>query len=296
MSRNKPKLLITGVSGFLGWNLATLARDDWQVTGLYHSRPIEIDGVDTFPCDLGDQQSLTDLFEKIRPDALIHLAAISSPNVCEENPQRSRQINVRASEILASLCKRHQVAMVFTSSSQVYSGDHPPYTERSPTHPLNAYGQQKLDAEQAIRSACPTATICRVPLMYGAAPEGATSSLYPVLHALRSGQPGKLFTDEIRSALGAHSASEGLLNMLTRPGELYLLAGEESLSRYAFGLRVAAFLKLDHAPLIPTEQAALTMAAKRPANLTMDCSKARSAGFRPRSIEEELSYALSLGA
>ena len=205
-------------------------------------------------------------------------------------------VNIEASRHIACLAKELDARLVFTSSSQVYDGNHPPYDESSPAHPINAYGQQKLIAENIIREIYPESVICRVPLMYGAAPTGATSSLQPVLSALRNEQPMKLFTDEIRSSLGAESASLGLLHALKFSGETFLIAGDEPLSRYDFGCRVADFFGYNKAPLIPSRQSDQPMAAKRPRDLRMNSIKIRQTGFQPLSLEEELAVARRLGA
>lgn len=290
------KLLITGVSGFLGWNLAQIAIEEWQVHGLYNKHSINLQNVDAHQCDLMDLPALEQITQAIRPDAIIHLAAVSSPNVCQDNAVLSRTINIKASEAIACIANSFRIPLVFTSSSQVYSGNDAPYNERSLTQPVNDYGVQKLSAEVKIRQLCPHATICRVPLMYGAAPEGATSSLQPVLAALRSGSPMKLFTDEIRNSLGAVSASRGLLHALSQPGELFILAGDKAMSRYDFACRAADFFGYEATPLIPITQSDLIMSAKRPSNLTMDNSKIKRSGFSPLSLEEEFDIARALGA
>ena len=289
-----PHLLITGVSGFLGWNLAHIARENWQVTGLYQTHTVAIDGVDVRQANLAETDALPSLLDQLRPDALIHLAAMSSPNQCEKAPVLSQTINVESTAVLGRWCARNGVPMVFTSSSQVFDGEHAPYTEASPTGPRNRYGEQKREAERRLRQSCPQATICRVPLMFGATPAHATSSLQPVLEALQGAGTMKLFTDEIRSSLGAYSASTGLLQMLTCLGELFILAGDEALSRYDFGLRVAAFYGLDPSPLLPSKQADVPMAAGRPRDLTMLNDKAKAAGFAPISLEAELRFAQTM--
>ena len=292
----KPKLLITGVSGFLGWNLARIARRNWEVHGLQNSHSVKLDGLTTHQCNLTDTSALRETVESLQVDAIIHLAAVSSPNTCQDNPELAKAVNVDASQQLARLANQSGARLLFTSSSQVYDGKNPPYDETSLAQAINAYGQQKLAAESAIRESCPQAVICRVPLMYGASPPEASSSLQPVLAALRSRQTMKLFTDEIRSSLGAESASLGLLHALAYPGETFLIAGDEPLSRYEFGCRVADFFGYDKTPLVPSLQSDLPMAASRPRDLRMNTFKIRQTGFNPLSLEEELAVARQLGA
>ncbi|NJN05081.1 MAG: NAD-dependent epimerase/dehydratase family protein, partial [Leptolyngbyaceae cyanobacterium RM1_1_2] len=91
------QLLITGASGFLGWHLCQMAQAaGWQVYGSYQTTAVEpaaeLAGVRFFPLDLTDTASLKLVMRELKPDAVLHLAALSSPNACEAEPERSYQI------------------------------------------------------------------------------------------------------------------------------------------------------------------------------------------------------------
>jgi len=73
------KLLITGASGFLGWNLCQVAARQWQVHGTYRTRPVDLPTVVSIQVDLLDGVQRRELFQQVQPDAVIHLAAQSSP-------------------------------------------------------------------------------------------------------------------------------------------------------------------------------------------------------------------------
>ena len=287
----KPKLLITGANGFLGWNLVRYAKSNWDVYGTTNKTQNPQSGMTNIACNIVDKGSLDKVFHEVKPNAVVHLAAASSPNDCQLQPEKTRLINIDASAKIASICSMTEIPLVFASSSQVYAGTNAPYTETSPTKPVNDYGRQKLEAEHIIRALYPFATICRVPLMFGPAPPSTSSSLQLVLKALNQGKEISLFVDEWRSSLGALSASKGLCHMLHHPGELFVLAGDETLSRYEFGYRVATFFELDASLIKPAHQADIIMAAQRPSDLTMCNDKAKTFGFHPESIDEELQYA-----
>ncbi len=205
------KLLVTGASGFLGWNCCRIAKENYKVTGLYNSRLCSVSGVGYIQCDLTDTGKLGQFISEINPSIIIHTAAISAPNRCQEEPAVSRIINVDVSGAIARICRERGVKLVFTSSDQVFSGNDAPYSECSFVSPVNIYGKQKSEAEQLILKECPDAAVCRMPLMYGDAPEGATSFIIPWLQMLRNGTPLKLFTDEMRTPVSARDAVCGLL-------------------------------------------------------------------------------------
>jgi len=141
------KLLVTGASGFLGWNMCQLAQQEWEVYGTYFGQPLAIPGVTLLQADLRDFQHLKDLFQEIKPAAVIHTAAQSSPNYCQTHPTESYHINVTASSYIAGLSADRQIPCVFTSMDLVFDGRNPPYRETDPVSPISYYGEQKVKAE-----------------------------------------------------------------------------------------------------------------------------------------------------
>jgi dTDP-4-dehydrorhamnose reductase len=281
------KLLITGASGFLGWHLCQLARQTWQVYGTYHQHSVEILGITLLPVDLTDFQALKQLFQQIQPDAVIHTAAASSPNFCQTHPELSHLINVSASCNLAGLSANAQIPCVFTSSEMVFDGRNPPYRESDPVCPVNLYGEQKVAAEVGMLERHPQTAICRMPLMFGAAPF-AQSFIQPFIEKLRSGQELNLFIDEFRTPISGTAAAQGLLLALEKVHGYIHLGGKERLSRYEFGCLMVKVLELSTAKISACRQADVKMAAPRPADLSMDSSLAFSLGFNPASVEAEL--------
>jgi len=281
------KLLVTGASGFLGWNICQLAQHSWQVYGTVHTKTVTIPHTTVCPVDLGDSQGLRSLIEAIRPDGIIHTAAMSSPNRCQLEPETAYAINVTASHHLADLCAEWNIPCAFTSTDLVFDGQHPPYRETDPVCPINHYGEQKVLAEVGMRSRYPATAICRMPLMFGYAPY-ASSFIQPFLRTLREGNPLSLFTDEIRTPASGTTAAQGLLLALeTVQGTLHL-GGQEALSRYEFGQQLVEVLQLEGAKLTPCRQADVPMAAPRAPNTSLDSSYAFSLGYSPRSIRDEL--------
>lgn len=281
------KLLVTGASGFLGWHLCQLAQTTWQVYGTYCQHPVEISGVTLLPIDLTDFQALKQLFQQIRPDAVIHTAAASSPNFCQTHPEISHAINVTASCNLAGLSADAEIPCVFTSSDMVFDGRNPPYRESDPVCPVNHYGEQKVAAEVGMLERYPQASICRMPLMFGAAPV-AQSFIQPFIEKLRSGGELNLFVDEFRTPISGTAAAQGLLLALEKVHGYIHLGGKERLSRYEFGYLMVKVLDLSMAKISACRQADVKMAAPRPADLSMDSSLAFSLGFNPASVEAEL--------
>ncbi|HBW58545.1 MAG TPA: NAD(P)-dependent oxidoreductase [Oscillatoriales bacterium UBA8482] len=286
------KLLITGASGFLGWHLCQLAQTQWQVYGLTHSKAINLANINLLKTDLTNIQALKTLFQEIKPDAVIHAAAQSQPNFCQQYPDISYQINVIASLAIANLCAEFNIPCVFTSTDLVFNGLNPPYTETDPVSPISYYGEQKVLAEQGMLERYPRTLICRMPLMFGDVPNHATSFIQPFIKTLKQEKVLNLFVDEFRTPVGGSSAAKGLLLALETTSGILHLGGKERISRYEFGLLMADILDLPKHLIQPGYQADIKMFAPRPPDVSLDSSKAFNLGYQPLLIEKELSRLL----
>jgi dTDP-4-dehydrorhamnose reductase len=285
MPRNR--LLITGASGFLGCSLCAAAQEDWEVYGTTLSKAIEIPNTTLLQVDLTDFAALQEVFQQVQPDAVIHAAALSQPNVCEVKQNESFAINVQASCWIAEICAAKEIPCVFTSTDQVFDGQHASYSETSAVAPVNCYGKHKVMAEEGMRSRHSQITICRLPLMFGITPH-APSFLQGFIAQLQQGKPLKLFTDEYRTPVSGSAIAQGVLLALHHEIPYLHLGGKEKLSRYEFGLKLVERLQLPAELIQPCRQADVPMAAPRPADVALDSALAFAIGFAPGSIIEEL--------
>ncbi|MBN1833973.1 MAG: NAD(P)-dependent oxidoreductase [Deltaproteobacteria bacterium] len=282
------RLLITGASGFLGWNISRIAKSDWTVfgTSFYHTLPIQ--DVSLMTVDLTLLRDLKRLFDDVKPDAVIHTAAMTDPNLCQQNRTLSHNINTKVPINIAGLCSGLDIPCLFTSSDLVFDGLTPPYSEDDEPSPISFYGEQKAMAEAGMKDRYPSTVICRMPLMFGDPGPMATSFIQLMLRAIQSGKTIDLFTDEFRTPVSGRDAAKGLLMVLNiRPGMIHL-GGSERISRYEFGKLLCESLGLSNARLNPCRQQDLKMSAPRPPDVSLDSTRARALGFNPKSLKEEM--------
>lgn len=282
------RLLVTGASGFLGWNVCALAVDEWEVVGVVNRNRIDIPGGGTVACDLTDNDALVRLFSQAKPSCVIHCAAASKPNFCEQHRELSRRINVDSAVVIADLCARQRIRCAFTSTDLVFDGEHAPYRESSATGPVNVYGAQKAEAERLMLQAWPRTAVCRMPLMFGRPSPVSASFLQPMIAALREGTELRLFADEFRTPVSGHIAAAGLLLALDKVEGVVHLGGRERLSRHTFGKKLCRILGTDEKLLVPSGQADVPMAAPRPRDVSLDSSVAYGLGYDPPGLEDEL--------
>ena len=285
------RLLLTGASGFLGWNICEFPQDDWEIIGLYNEHADGVpDYIESYQVDLRDDRQFERILEKTQADAVLHLAANSSPKDCEENPSTSYQLNVGVPVKIAQLCKELALPLVFASSEQVYAGQAEINSEEDELFSINAYGLQKLTAEQKVMKRYPPACFARMAVMFGHTSPTAYCFMHDWLAKWERGEEVTAFHDEIRSFLSGYSAAEGLFLLMERKANgIFNIGGKDAISRYEFAKLLAETFEMNGAKIKSVSQKDIPgMAESRPANLTLDLGKIKALGFKVRGVAEEL--------
>jgi dTDP-4-dehydrorhamnose reductase len=283
------KLLITGASGFLGWNICRNPPRGWRIAGTYLRHKGLFPGFEYFKLDLTEHNKTWAMLKALKPEAVFHLAAISSTKSCEENPEITKVLNVEASVRLAEMCADQGIRFFFCSSEQVYRGMAEICEEHLTPKPGNEYGRQKLEAEQKIAAVLPEAAIVRIAILYGWANSVNPGFLKQWLNAWLKDLPVTVFYDEKRTFLSATSAAEGFSLLLEQGASgVFNMGGADLLSRYEFACLVKQAFHLENAAIESKSQLEVNFGAFRPPVLNLNLAKIRSLGFMPRHIKEEL--------
>ncbi|HSL04601.1 MAG TPA: sugar nucleotide-binding protein, partial [Nitrospiraceae bacterium] len=134
------RAVITGAAGLIGQYLVKTASrwaPDWDIQGLSRAE-----------LDLTEKSNLEARIRALKPDLLIHCAALSRTKACEQDPDQARRVNIDVTAHLAQLSQ--DIPFIFLSSGEVFDGSTGWYGETDEPNPINVYGQTKLEAEQAV--------------------------------------------------------------------------------------------------------------------------------------------------
>ena len=172
----KPIAWVTGAAGLIGgYLLKTAGRwaPQWEVRGLIRA-----------DADLTDAAQVHALWQRHRPDLIIHCAALSRTGACEQDPAKARLINVDATKRLADLAG--EIPFIFLSTDQVFDGLKGHYVETDQVNPLNVYGQTKAEAERAVLENRKH-TVMRIALTAGMSPTRDRSFVEDMVRAAGKG-------------------------------------------------------------------------------------------------------------
>ena len=277
------RVLITGASGLLGANVALEAAGaGHEVVGVRHSSPLQTDAFTTLSVDLLDEDAIGGLIERVRPEWVIHCAAIADLEACEQQPELARRLNSEVPGILAEKCReggarQRAVRLLHVSTDAVFDGQKGDYVETDEPNPQNVYAETKLAGERAVAAADPDALVARVNL-FGYSPSGKRSLAEHFLYNLIAGNDLKGFTDVFFCPLLVNDIAGIFFRMLeARLSGLYHVFSSECVSKHDFGVRIAERFGLDAGLIEPISVEEFGLAAARSPNLTMVTHKLSTA-------------------
>jgi dTDP-4-dehydrorhamnose reductase len=275
-------ILVTGASGLLGGNLVVAALNrglDIAVT--YHRYPIRFPGTRAFSMDATDPKQIESVIRSVRPDWIIHCAAATDVDWCEDHPREAQRINVDGPMRVAAAAGRASARFIFISTDAVFDGRTGGYREKDPAAPVNVYSSTKRAAESSVLADLPTSLIVRTNI-YGWNLQPKQSLAEWILGGLEAGNEVPGFSDVVFTPILATHLSEILLDMMDRSLEgLYHVVGSEALTKYEFARRVANVFGHPPQSIRPIPIADARLRAPRPRNTSLRTDKAEEALGRP---------------
>lgn len=265
------KVLLTGGRGMLGRTLcAELTECEVIPSGLPEG-------------DITRPEQFDALVADLRPDAVIHCAAMTAVDRCETERETAFRINAYGTANVASSCRRHKVRLIAISTDYVFDGalGRPRHEFDVPDGGRTVYGQSKFAGEQLIRALCPDHVIARLAWLYGA---GGPSFVHTMIRLGRDPERGevKVVNDQRGNPTSAAAAARKLRDILLRPrltGTFHLTCEGET-TWYGFAREIFDIMGIDK-PLTACSRADCPRPAPRPADSRLDKMMLRFTGMDP---------------
>lgn len=263
------RVLVTGAGGFVGARILDMWRGQFALCA--------------FPSDTlrtADENAVLRFILKEHPDVIVHTAALSNTQYCQQEPEDSFRANVLLPEWVAKGAEEVGAKLLSCSSDQVYAGvtQRGALAETLPLSPSNVYGQHKLEAEARVLAHCPDAVALRLPWMYDLPgyhlPIRGNLPLN-ILRAAKTGEVLRFSRNDYRGVGYVREVIANLLPAMALPGGVYNFGSGNDKDMVDTALYFAHLLQVD----VRIEEADFVR------NLVMDGQKLQEHGIVFRSTQ-----------
>lgn len=231
-------VILTGGSGLLALNWAFVKKKDAHITLLLHQRNISFKGVNALFIDLSSENAIFDFFSKFQNCLVIHCAAITDVDYCENNSKVAFETNALIAANLAKICSKLAIKFVHISSDHLFSGFNPFSTEDSKICPQNIYGASKADAEKRVLRINPDSLVIRTNFFCWGTSYRASFSDF-LINAIREKKKISLYTDIFYTPIYAKYLVQLVHNLVSSNySGIFNIVGNERVSKYEFGKMV----------------------------------------------------------
>lgn len=268
------KLLVTGATGQVGWELARSLMPLGEVIATDRTR-----------CDLSRPETLAPLIRELRPDVIVNAAAYTAVDRAEKEEALATIINGTAVGVIGEEARKIGALLAHYSTDYVFDGTKTtPYTEDDAPNPVNAYGRSKLEGETAIREAHCDYLILRTSWVYASRGQNFARTILRLARErevlnIVSDQTGAPTSARYIADVTAHVIRQAQAERAARsftPG-VYHLTASGSTSWYDFARIIVdlaaqqGLLESNRLPKInPIPTSAYPLPAARPANSRLD--------------------------
>lgn len=268
------KVLVTGSKGQLGYD----------VIKELCSRRHEAFGFDLPELDITDEAAVQAVFDRVKPDAVIHCAAWTAVDAAEESGNITKvfAVNEGGTRNLAAACKRTGAKLLYLSTDYVFDGQGsaPWGADETRFAPLNEYGKSKLAGENAVRELLQAYFIVRIAWVFG---KNGNNFVKTMLRLSESHDTLRVVCDQVGTPTYTPDLARLLVDMIeTDKYGVYHATNEGGfLSWYDFACAIMQEAG-KHTKVIPVTTAEYGLSkASRPFNSRLDKSKLKENGFEP---------------
>ncbi len=272
------KVFVTGASSTPGFKIVVeLAKAGYEVYAQYNSHEIpHVDGVVKVKIDfVNEADKLVRVLNEIKPEIIIHTAALGDVDKCEVERLLAWRTNVEATYIIAKTSAKLNSYILHLSTDYVFDGEKGLYGEDDVPNPINYYGLTKLVAENIVRSSLNEFSIVRTSHIYGFGMGRENFARY-VIRALSSGQRIRALIDQWLSPTLNTLLAKAIREIVEKRYTGIVHIAGERVNRYDFAKAIARRFRFDENLIEPISMSEIKFIAKRPKDSSLNTSKART--------------------
>lgn len=266
------KILVTGCRGMLGTDLTpVLAQSGFHVIC-----------VDIQEADITNLSSISKTVSDICPGLVIHTAAMTAVDACEDQPELAMAVNFTGASNVATAAALINTPIIHISTDYVFDGKHTiPYNEDDTVNPLGVYGKSKALGEHAVIQNNPRSVILRTSWLFG---KHGKNFISTILKLSAANNELKIVNDQIGSPTytvhlshAISSVAHSLLSQHQPSYGIYHVTNSGFCSWYDFAKQILTSSGKTDVKVIPIDSAQLlTMMnykAPRPSYSVLNTSK-----------------------
>lgn len=240
---NKKNILITGASGMLGATLVQRLQKSHNVfaTGRlqFQDNPAKL----FMEFDL-TSESYDMLLNWSNPEMIIHCAAITNVDYCENNPEEAVVIN--AESVQKFFKCRPNVKIIFISSDAVFPDGIHMANEKDQILPGNIYGKTKETGENYINDNLGSHLTIRTTIIGKNINPNSSSFVEWIVKSVREGKEINLFEDVIFTPISIWDFADELEWIIDHDLiGLFHIVGKDCINKYKFGYEICNRLDLN---------------------------------------------------
>jgi dTDP-4-dehydrorhamnose reductase len=272
------KILITGASGMLGALLVKNWQDKFVIFATDKVNYIDNPAKHFMPFDLLSK-SFGALVDWAQPDLIIHCAAITNVDYCEDNPEQAMAVN--AESVSKFLKEGSEAKLIYISSDAVFPDGIHMATEKDHTSPQNVYGKTKETGERYIKEISGDHIAIRTTIVGKNINSSYQGFVEWIVTSVKNGKEITLFDDVLFTPISTwHFKSELEWIMANDISGIVHVVGGEAISKYDFGRKICLGLGLGTSLIHKGSIYNTNFNAKRSIDQTMDSGYFRSISNR----------------
>lgn len=270
------RVAITGAGGLFGKGLTQVFGKRHDVIALMRQNG-----------DITNEGQMRELLDEIRPDVVVHAAAMPDIDECERNPEAAFRVNAEATKTLLAIAGQLGARFIFISSDAVFDGKKKyPYVETDPVNPPSVYGRTKAAAEEGVRK-YDRHCIFRVSVLFG---PGKGNFVNKALCKAWGNEPYVVASDQLGSATYTIDAAQTMLQVMEAGANgTFHLCNQGRCTRYELAKRAVEIAGLDTSIVVGKTIAEMKRPGPRLTYGVMEMKALSEAGLEwPRTWEAAL--------